>query len=100
MAEKPVFPATQLECTVGRPKLGPAIGEIAEDFAAHGCGPLSFRLIVERVQVTGALLVVNQPPVIRVYQAEFPQLVTLVNVGNTWNRNLEHYLGQGVHGAE
>ena len=78
------------------PKLGPAVGEVAEHLAAHRSRAFSLRQCMQRIEVAGAQIVVDRPPVIRVDQAQFPELVALIKVGYPGNGNLKHHLRERI----
>ena len=78
------------------PELGSAVGEVREHVTAHRSRAFSPRQRKQRIQVAGAQIVIDGPPVIRVYQAQFPELVALIKVGNPGNRDLKHHLCQRI----
>ena len=99
-AEYRVLLLPELQRAMGGPKLGSAVGEVAEYFAAHRTRAFSLRQRKQRIEVAGALIEVNRPPVVRVDQAELPEFVALIKVGNPWNRTLQHHLRERVYRPE
>src|ERR1700753_4078323 len=103
--ERDVFPPPndrvlllpQLQRAMRSPKLGSAVREVAQNLAAYRGRTLSLRQRKQRSKIAGALIVVDGPPVIRVDQAELPELVALIKVGNSRDRTFQRNLCQGIH---